>query len=185
MPLLPRRRRPHAAVPPTVTAHLEPGQKVLAVVPVATDGTAWALALTGGLMVVEGEAVRRWEWVQVDRAAWAGQERTFTLYWLEPGQEALVLVVPEEIRPGGVAVDVDPNQFARVLRERVDSAVVHRVAGTLAGGQPVSVSVRRSADGGLFTAVTGVRVEELSEVDREVLTALERRARDCVGLPTI
>ncbi|SPT54144.1 Uncharacterised protein [Actinomyces bovis] len=167
-----------------MTSRLEPGQKLLAAVPIAADGSAWALALAGSLTLIAGEELRCWEWAQVDRASWAGEERCFTLHWLEPGQEPLLLVVPEEIQIGDKTAEVDPNPFARVLRERVDSVVVHRVSGTLSGGEPVSVSARRAADGSLFTTVSGVLVEDLSEADREVLAALERRLKDGVGLPT-
>lgn len=152
--------------------------------PVSPDGTRWALALTGSLALVEGERLQAWDWHQVDRAKWEGKERTFTLRWLDPEQAELVLVVPEVLELSGEQVDVDPNPFARVLRERVESVVVHRVSGELPGVGVVSVSVRRGRGGELLTAVSGVRAESLSEADRKVLEELERRVRDGVGLPT-
>ncbi|QQM68108.1 hypothetical protein [Actinomyces weissii] len=185
--LLPRRRGPRrrqARVPAEVLALVEAGQKVLAAVPVSPDRTRWALALTGSLALVEGERLQAWDWHQVDRAKWEGTERAFTLRWLDPEQAELVLVVPEVLELSGEQVDVDPNPFARVLRERVESVVVHRVSGELPGVGVVSVSVRRGRDGELLTAVSGVRAESLSEADRKVLEELERRVRDGVGLPT-
>lgn len=152
--------------------------------PVSPDGTRWALALTGSLALVEGERLQAWDWHQVDRAKWEGKERAFTLRWLDPEQAELVLVVPEALELSGEQVDVDPNPFARVLRERVESVVVHRVSGELPGVGVVSVSVRRGRGGELLTAVSGVRAESLSEADRKVLEELERRVRDGVGLPT-
>lgn len=152
--------------------------------PVSPDRTRWALALTGSLALVEGERLQAWDWHQVDRAKWEGTERAFTLRWLDPEQAELVLVVPEVLELSGEQVDVDPNPFARVLRERVESVVVHRVSGELPGVGVVSVSVRRGRDGELLTAVSGVRAESLSEADRKVLEELERRVRDGVGLPT-
>lgn len=171
-------------MPAEVLARTETGQKVLAAVPVSPDGTCWALALEGSLVLVEGARLQGWDWHQVDRARWDGSERTFTLCWLEPGQAALVLVVPETLEAVGEVVEVDPSPFARVLRERVESVVVHRVSGSLPGLGPVSVSVRRGQDGELLTAVSGVRGQTLTEADREALKSLERRACDGVGLPT-
>lgn len=171
-------------------AHLTAGQRVLAAVPADPSGGAWALALGDALVVVGPQGVElsaRWE--EVERAKWDGQERTFELGWLDPARPVLRLEVPETLPVGQGAVegreqDVDPNPFARVLRERVESVVVHRVSAELGSGQVVSVSVRRDGAGALRTVVSGVPQGGLEAADQELVAQLERRARDGVGLPT-
>ncbi len=159
---------------------------MLAAVPADALGEAWALALGTGLVLVSGEGVGLSAgWQEVDRAKWVGQERAFEVHWLDPARPVLRLVVPETLADEtGLEHDVDPNPFARVLRERVESVVVHRGSGELGSGRVVSVSVRRDGAGSLHTVVSGVAGAGLAPSDQEMVAQLERRARDGVGLPT-
>ena len=83
-----------------------------------------------------------------------------------------------------MAVDVAP--FARALRQGVESALVHAVTGQLPGGRRVTVSVRRDADGRLYTTsnLPARAAGDLGRADADALADLNRRVRDGVGLPT-
>ena len=106
--------------------------------------------------------------------------------------EPLVLTVPERIAGAGRGEEpvVDERAFAVALRQRVNAAVVHHATGTLPSGRRATASVRRRADGSLYSVTDPPRAggdrggRELDPDDVEALLALERRVRDGVGLPT-
>lgn len=178
MPLFSRRRP--ARLPSGLAAHLRPGTAVLGVVPLAPDGGRWAVASVSGLEVVGDDGVELARpWHEVARAVWDADSLSFTVTWIDADPE-LVLEVTTSV--AGAQVDIAP--FARSLRERVESALVHSASDTLPSGRRVTVSARRDGDGGLYTVCTPPLPTELDGADRAALVALERRVRDGVGLPT-
>ena len=93
--------------------------------------------------------------------------------------------------PGGVDTgvhepvhDVDERGFARALRQRVDSAIVHHVSRALPDGTRATASVRRGADGVLYSTTEPESSEAQSDELGRALRDLERSAREAVGLPT-
>ena len=85
---------------------------------------------------------------------------------------------------GAVVHDVDERGFARVLRQRVDSAIVHHVSRTLPDGTRATASVRRGEDGVLYSTTEPDSSRARSDGLGRELRDLERRAREAVGLPT-
>jgi len=86
---------------------------------------------------------------------------------------------------GAVVHDVDERGFARVLRQRVDSAIVHHVSRTLPDGTRATASVRRGANGVLYSTTEPDSSRERTDGLGRELRDLERRAREAVGLPTL
>lgn len=167
-------------LPDALAAHLSPVDRGLGTVPLVPDGERWAVATTGHLLVVGPDAVElRRPWHEVARGSWDAETYTFSLSWTDSAP-AQVLEVARRL--GGRAVDVAP--FARALRQRVESALVHAVSDTLPSGVRVTVSVRRDDAGALYTMTTPASGRELDDADRAALRALERRVHDAVGLPT-
>lgn len=183
------------------------GEPVLAAVPVEPDGARWALATAAHLVITGrgagGVGARTYGWDEIEHGRWDGTERLFTLRPAPiadradtraaaegPGQEPaeIVLAVPTHLMVDGRRRDVDVAPFATTLRQRVEASLVHTTSETLPSGRRVTVSVRRRPDGSLYTATSPAlgraEWEELPKADRAALEALERRARDGVGLPT-
>ena len=100
-----------------------------------------------------------------------------------------MLSVPERIPKAGRDGDVmvAEKDFAVALRQRIDAAIIHHVSETLPSGRRATASVRRRADGSLYSVTDPPMAghdQALSADDVDALGALERRARDGVGLPT-
>lgn len=210
MSLLSRRRgsRPVAHLPRDLARALPRGCAVLGAVPLCPDGECWLVAAPHALLRLgrsggeAGALPASTGWDRISRASWDAERRTLTLHLLHDARGPRVLSVPDAVRrpPGprgageaggeagagadDVAHDVDESGFARVLRQRVDSAIVHHVSRTLPDGTRVTASVRRGADGVLYSTTepdsSGARADGLGRALRD----LERRAREAVGLPT-
>lgn len=166
------------------------GWRVLAALPYATDGLHWLLACTQGLVCTGPEAPMppRCGWDEVTRASWDGQARTLTVSLLG-GDEEVVLTVPALLRVvhddgTSQAYEVRDEEFAPVLRQRVESAIIHYVRRTLSTGERVTVSARRRADGEVYVAVEGVDADRAAAGARTEVEALVRHVRSDVGLPT-
>ena len=95
------------------------------------------------------------------------------------------LIEIEAAGAGAVVHDVDERGFARVLRQRVDSAIVHHVSRTLPDGTRATASVRRGADGVLYSTTEPDSSRERTDGLGRALRDLERCAREAVGLPTL
>jgi len=112
---------------------------------------------------------------------------TFTLELLHEA-EPLVLSVPERIPKAGRDGDVmvAEKDFAVALRQRIDAAIIHHVSDALPSGRRATASVRRRADGSLYSVTDPPLGEDgaLDADDVDALLALERRVRDGVGLTT-
>jgi hypothetical protein len=168
MPLF--RRRP--SLPAEVRARLElpAGDRVVAAAEL-TDG--WAVATRRALHVAVGDGpVRRRPWSDVDRAALAPETATLSVVWVEGPPEVLHLA------------DDRPQPFPGVLRERVQSSVVHTETVTLRDGRRIRVALRRDESGGVFTQVLGEGTVDLTDPSVAALVdAAEARVRDAAGLP--
>ncbi|WP_308807180.1 hypothetical protein [Actinomyces sp. 594] len=181
-----RLRRRRACLPPSLASLVPADGRVLGSVPLADDGSRWAVATPRFLTLLgpEGVQVHR-GWHEVEHGRWDADSSTFTLSWCDDSPP-LVLVVPAQIKQGEGTASVDVAPFARALRQRVESALVYSVTGKLPSGLQATVSVRRDSGGRLYTAsnLPPSRAERLDDGDRAALEELLRRARDGVGLPT-
>ena len=213
MSLLSRRRgaRPVARLPQDLARSLPRGCAVLGAVPLRPDGECWLVAAPHALLRLgrsNGEAgalPASTGWDRISRASWDAERRTLTLHLLHDAHGPRVLSVPDAVRrppdphgagearqaggesgagAGAVVHDVDERGFARVLRQRVDSAIVHHVSRTLPDGTRATASVRRGADGVLYSTTEPDSSRERTDGLGRELRDLERRAREAVGLPT-
>ncbi len=168
MPLF--RRRP--SLPADLRARLEvpPGDRVVASAQLV-DG--WAVATRRALHVaVDGEPVRRRPWSDVDRAALDPETATLEVVWVQGAPDRLRLA------------DDRVQAFPGVLRERVQSSVVHTETVTLRDGRRIRVALRRAESGALLTQVIGDgRVDLTDPSVAAVVDAAEARVRDAAGLP--
>ena len=168
MPLF--RRRP--SLPAAVRAQLDlRGDDRVVAAAELTDG--WAVASRRALHVVrDGGPVRRRPWADVDRASIDPDTATLSVIWVEGPAERLDLASDRR------------QSFPVVLRERVQSSVVHSETVTLRGGQRVRVALRRAEDGRLVTQVIGDGRVDLADPEvAAVVDAAEARVRDAAGLP--
>ena len=184
-----RRRPPSTALPSHLAGLVPRSEQVLGAVPLDEEGRRWAVATAGSLVILDEDGVdatRTWD--GVTRGTWDAEERTLTLELLHEA-EPLVLSVPERIPKAGRDGDVmvAEKDFAVALRQRIDAAIIHHVSETLPSGRRATASVRRRADGSLYSVTDPPMAghdQALSADDVDALGALERRARDGVGLPT-
>lgn len=124
-------------------------------------------------------------WDRVSRARWDVEKRCFQI-WLAHAAEPVEIGIPVLYRlpSSDELVDIDVEPVGRVLRERVERALVHVVSRTLANGVQVTASVRRSVDGHLYVVTEPHRDSKTWEGHEHEVEALCRAARDGVGLPT-
>ena len=174
------RRRSASAVPPARLIALVPGSEpVLGAVPLDRAGRRLVLDEDG---IDAGH-----DWDGVNRGAWDAEARTFTLELLG-GTEPLTLTVPDRIRGAGRdgELAVEERPFAVALRQRITAAIIHQAGCALPSGRRATASVRRRADGSLYSVTDPPLGEDgaLDADDVDALLALERRVRDGVGLTT-
>ena len=175
--------RSTAALPLEMREQLH--QPVLGAVPLDEDGSAWA-ATTADALVVFGGSSRpdHHAWDEVEQGTWDADERTFTLKWTDMDCDDLILHVPVGIRDGDTYASTDVAPFAKALRQRVEAAIVHSAVAVLPGGVTATASVRRGADGHLYSVTRPTTSQVSDKEDAEALQALENRVREGVGLPT-
>jgi hypothetical protein len=170
MPLF---RRP-PSLPADVRARLDlpAGDRVVASARLV-DG--WAVATVRALSLAldgDGDVVRRRPWSDVDRATLDPETAALTVVWVHGGSDVLRLA------------DDRVAAFPGVLRERVQSSVVHTETVTLADGGRVRVALRRDETGRLLTQVLGdERVDLTDPAVAALVDAAEARVREAAGLP--
>ena len=160
-------------------------EPALGAVPLNAEGSAWAVATASALVVFNGRSgpeVHPWD--EVEQGTWDGQERVFTLRWSQQDREDLVLKVPAGVRNGDAYASADVAPFAKALRQRVEAAIVHSAVAVLPSGATATASVRRGADGHLYSVTRPAMSQVSDKEDAEALQALENRVREGVGLPT-
>ncbi|WP_258723619.1 hypothetical protein [Cellulomonas sp. NS3] len=161
-------RRPSLPAPIRAQLTLPPGDRVL----VATElvGGGWAAATRRALYVVDPTLERR-PWADVDRATLDAETSTLTVRWVTGTSQALALT------------GAGAPPFAQVLRERVQSSVVHSETVPVKGAGEIRVALRRDEDGELVSQVIGDGTTDLSDPAVAALVdAAERRVRAAAGL---
>ena len=160
-------------------------QPALGAVPLDEDGSAWAAATADALVVFSGRSrPEHYTWDEVERGTWDAEERAFTLRWTQQDRDDLVLKVPAGVRDGDTYASTDVAPFAKALRQRVEAAIVHSAVAVLPSGATATASVRRGADGHLYSVTRPAMSQVSDKEDAEALQALENRVREGVGLPT-
>ena len=160
-------------LPREVSSHLDRHDDPLAWAEL-TDGR-WAVVTTRALVLAEAAGISgRYPWHTVEHGRWDGEAREFTVAWVDGATVPLVL------RPTSDEVE----HFTSVLRERVQSSVVHTESMDTPGGAFVRVNIRRDESGGLLSQLTAQGPLRGDDAERQLIDDLERRARAAVGLPT-
>lgn len=196
-----RPRGPRATVvpPQSLLRALDRGTRVLGAVPIDAEGVCWLVSTPAALLtlsVADGATApplpERLTWDHLSRASWDAEERVISLRLLGEDFERRVQV-PAVLRhevgadahgPLEEVREVDEVPLLRCLRERVEAMIVHHVSTTLPSGVRLTASVRRAADGGLYTVLEPeANAQGVADFPEEV-EALLRRVHDAVGLPT-
>ena len=164
--------RRHSSLPDDVRDRLDlaPRERVLASAPL-DDG--WVVASTHHLHVLRavGEHLRR-PWVDVSTARLDPETAVLTVTWVDAAPST-------DLR----LADDRSMEFPRVVRQCVDSSVVHSERLTLPSGAVVRVALRRAAGDALLTQVLGTGDVDLSDpATAAAVDAAEARVRDAVGL---
>ena len=168
----------HPALPEPVRLRLalRRGDRVLASARLTDD--SWAVASRAALHVAPDAAatdtmIVRHPWADVDRASLDADAAVLTVHLISGEDLALALADPEH-----------SLRFAQVLRERVQSSVVHSEVVSLPAGGVVKVALRRDENGELLSQVIGDGTTDLADPAVAALVdAAERRVRGAAGLP--
>jgi len=168
MPLFRRR----AALPDDVRSALDlaPRERVLAVAALS-DG--WAVATSHRLHVVPtvGAADRR-PWLEVNTGRLDAETGVLTVTWVDGGPATELHLADDR-----------SMEFPRVLRQCVDTSLVHSEHVTLPRGGSVRVALRRDAQDRLITQVLGTGDVDLTDpAVAAAVDAAEVRVRDAAGL---
>jgi len=170
MPLFTHR----ATLPASIRARLElvHGDQIIASAEI-TPG--WAVATRLALYTTTADGgMRRRPWSDVDHASLEPATSTITVAWVDGRVQALQLAENDNKRPA----------FARALRERVQSSIVHAESVPLPGGGQVRVALRRDETGALFSQVTAKgRVDLADPAVAALVDEAETRVRGAAGLP--
>ena len=164
----------HAALPPSIRARLElaRGDQIIAS---AEINAGWAVATRLALYTTTSDGgIKRRPWSDVDHASLEPETATITVAWVDGRIQALQLLENDNKRPA----------FARALRERVQSSIVHAETVPLPGGGHVRVALRRDEAGALFSQVTAKgRVDLNDPAVAALVDDAEARVRGAAGLP--
>ncbi len=169
-------RHPVLPEPVRLRLALRRGDRVLAAAPLTGD--AWAVASRAALHVAPelggaDASIERHPWTDVDRASLEAEAAVLTVHLVSGSTRALALADPEH-----------SLRFAQVLRERVQSSVVHSEVVSLPGGGVVKVALRRDENGELLSQVIGGREDGPGgSAVAALVDAAERRVRGAAGLP--
>ena len=156
-------------VPSALSSHL-PEYDTRAPATLLEDGR-YLVAGKYALFLVEQQGiVDSGMWYQVQYASWNADNKKLRILWTDPEAPPLTLTT----------VDDDPKKFMRTLTSRVDNTIVASRHRQLPSGTTVTVTVRRRADGQLFSSV--LADGDVQVADEPYLDALENEVRGEVGL---
>jgi hypothetical protein len=130
----------------------------------------WAVATRSGLHVLVGQTATSRRWTDVDGASLDGETGHLTVRFVD-GTPPLVLELD------------DRTHLPRTVHDRVQSSVVLTETVSVPGDTHVRVTLRRDADGRLFTQVVGNgRVDLTNPAVAAAVDAAEARVREAAGL---
>lgn len=135
------------------------------------DGSWLLLAKLGPVVVTEDETKFIGHWHEIQHAVWESQTRMLIVRWVDPTREPW----------HGVTVARDAHKFMSQLEEFVEYAIVSSQRRTADNGTMISASIRRGADGQLFSTL--VADGPLDEQGEQLARKIEANLRESVGLP--
>lgn len=142
--------------------------KPIRVVPLR-DASAWLVVFVDRIAVVTENEVEERYWFECESASWNGERDLLTIKFIDPS-----------VSPFCVRIEDKYSSIALVVRERLESSIVHRSSRKLASGAVAKGLVRRDEHERMFTQVF---VDGgMSEGDEAVLLEMEQTMRDVVGL---
>lgn len=146
------------------------------------DDGAWLVAAKSGLVRVANDGAKTplCTWDEVERAAWDGQERKFTINRINASPTQCVLAEPTN---KGEREQLD--QLARTLRQQVERAiVVRRDNVSLGDGALATITIRRRSDDSLYCLSLIEADAALNEEQVAALKQAETQTKLSVGLTT-
>jgi len=156
--------------------------KLLAAYRLEGDDDAWLVAAKSGLVRVASDGTKTplCAWDEVERAAWDGQERKFTINPINASPTQCVLAKPTD---KGERERLD--QLARTLRQQVERAIVVRRDNVpLGGGALATITIRRRSDDSLYCLSLIEADAALNEEQLAALKQAETQTKLSVGLTT-
>lgn len=147
------------------------------------DDGAWLVAAKSGLVRVANDGAKTplCTWDEVERAAWDGQERKFTINRINASPTQFVLAEPAN---KGEREQLD--QLARTLRQQVERAiVVRRDNVSLGDGALATITIRRRSDDSLYCLSLIEADAALNEEQVAALKQAETQTKLSVGLTTL
>ena len=146
------------------------------------DDGAWLVAAKSGLVRVANDGAKTplCTWDEVERAAWDGQERKFTINLTNASSSEYILA-----QPTNKAERERLDQLARTLRQQVERAiVVRRDNVSLGDGALATITIRRRSDGSLYCLSLIESDDALNEEQLATLKQAETQTKLSVGLTT-
>ena len=146
------------------------------------DDGAWLVATKAGLVRVANDGAKTplCTWDEVERAAWDGQERKFTINRINASSSEYILA-----QPTNKAERERLDQLARTLRQQVERAiVVRRDNVSLGDGALATITIRRRSDDSLYCLSLIESDDALNEEQSATLKQAETQTKLSVGLTT-
>lgn len=147
------------------------------------DDGAWLVAAKSGLVRVANDGAKTplCTWDEVERAAWDGQERKFTINLTNASSSEYILA-----QPTNKAERERLDQLARTLRQQVERAiVVRRDNVSLGDGALATITIRRRSDDSLYCLSLIEADAALNEEQLAALKQAETQTKLSVGLTTL
>lgn len=133
-------------------------------------GEKYFIADRGLLRLEEGAVERLCDWFEIQQAIWAGESKRLVIRWVDPQRTPLTLHLREH----------EQTAFMRLFDEKVAQTIVLTMRRKAENGTNLIATVRRRADGELFSAL--VADGTLDAAGEKLAFELEKNLRDAVGL---
>lgn len=133
-------------------------------------GEKYFIADRGLLRLEEGAVEQLCDWFEIQQAIWAGESKRLVIRWVDPQRTPLTLHLHEH----------EQTAFMRLFDEKVAQTIVLTMRRKAENGTNLIATVRRRADGELFSAL--VADGTLDAAGEKLAFELEKNLRDAVGL---
>lgn len=134
------------------------------------DGSWLLLAFAGPTIVREGEAVKVADWHELQHAVWEATSKTLIIRWVNPAREPWHAKTAEE----------DVHRFMSHFEEFINHTIVNAASRRADNGTWVTASIRRTAEGTLFSTLTADG--PLDDAGQALADELEANLLESVGL---
>lgn len=157
--------------------------KLLAAYRLEGDDGAWLVATKSSLVRVASDGTKTplCTWDEIERGAWDGQERKFTIDLINAPSSEYILAEPTN---KGERERLD--QLARTFRQQVERAIVVRYDNVSIGdGALATITIRRRSDDSLYCLSLIESDAALNEEQVAALKQAETQTKLSVGLTTL